>query len=260
MATKRKREWFDDESFWRDLYLFMFPPERLAAGTEEVDRILALARPPGRSALDLCCGPGRIAVPLARRGFSVTGVDRTRFLLDKARARARRVKSRPEWVRADMRDFVRPEAFDLALNLFTSFGYFDDREADLTVLRNVLTSLRPRGVFVIDGVGKELLARIFQPTTSQTLADGSRLVERHEIFDDWTRIRNEWILVRKGRARTFRFHHTVYSGQELKDRLLGVGFDSVRLFGSLAGEPYGLDAGRLVAVARKAARRRARSR
>jgi SAM-dependent methyltransferase len=260
MATKRRKEWFDDESFWRDLYVFMFPPERLAAGREEVDRILALARSPGRSILDLCCGPGRIAVPLARRGFSVTGVDRTRFLLDKARARARRARSRLEWVQADMRDFVRPEAFDLALNLFTSFGYFDNKADDLAVLQNVFSSLRPRGVLVIEGVGKEFLARIFQPTTSQTLVDGSRLVERHEIFDDWTRIRNEWILVRKGRARTFRFHHTIYSGQELKDRLLGVGFESVRLFGSLAGEPYGPDAGRLVAVARKPGARRARRR
>ena len=47
------------------------------------------------------------------------------------------------------------------------------------------------------------------------------------------------------------FEHTIYSGRELKDRLLHCGFGSVQLYGSLAGAPYDQDAARLVAVARK---------
>jgi len=263
MTSRRRREWFDDESFWRELFPYMFSRARLAAGEADVDGALVLARPPGRAALararppgraalDLCCGPGRCSIPLARRSFSVTGVDRTRFLLDKARARARQAKVRIEWVEADMRDFERPGAFDLALSMFTSFGYFEDKEQDVEVLRHVATSLRPGGAFVIDVVGKEFLARYFQPTTSEVLPDGSVLFQRHEVFDDWTRLRNEWTLVRGGRSRTFRFHHTIYSGQELRDRLLRAGFSSCELYGSLAGEPYGPTSRRLVAVARRA--------
>jgi hypothetical protein len=93
-----------------------------------------------------------------------------------------------------------------------------------------------------------------------TLPDGSRLVQGHEIIDDWTRIRNEWVLVRKGRTKTFRFHHTIYSGQELKDRLTGTGFERVRLYGSLEGDPYGRESEALVAVAHKPPRRRGRAR
>ena len=52
-------------------------------------------------------------------------------------------------------------------------------------------------------------------------------------------------------VRSFRFHHTVYSGQELKDRLHNVGFQEVRLFGDQDGNEYGVDATRLVAVAWK---------
>ena len=48
----------------------------------------------------------------------------------------------------------------------------------------------------------------------------------------------------------FRFQHTVYSGQELRDRLLDAGFSDVKLFGGLDGSEYGLNARRLVAVAR----------
>ena len=93
---------------------------------------------------------------------------------------------------------------------------------------------------------------MFAPTTSEELADGSLLIQRHEIFDDWTRIRNEWILIRDGRARSFKFHHTLYSGQELKDRFRQTGFAEVELFGGLDGRAYDHNATRLVVVARKA--------
>jgi SAM-dependent methyltransferase len=256
-TPSRRKEWFDDDSFWRELYPFMFPESRFASTAQETARILKLAKPRGRDVLDLCCGPGRFSAALARKGFRVTGVDRTPFLLAKARARARAARARVEWVKMDMRDFVRTESYDLALSLFTSFGYFDDRGEDLAVLRNLFASLRPGGVLVMDLMGKERLAKILLPTTSSTLDDGTVLVERHEIFDDWTRIRNEWIILRGGRARRFRFHHTVYSGQELRDRLERAGFARVRLYGSLAGAPYGPGAQRLIAVARKPGRRRA---
>jgi SAM-dependent methyltransferase len=248
----RRKEWFDDEGFWRELYPFIFSDRRFADAPAEVEKLLALTKSAGKRALDLCCGPGRCSIALARRGYAVTGVDRTRFLLARARARARRARVGIEWVEQDMRDFVRPETFDLALSLYTSFGYFDEKEDDQRVLQNVVASLRPGGVFLIDVVGKEILARIFQPTTSQSLPDGATFVQRHEVFDDWTRVRNEWTLVRGSRARTFRFHHTIYSGQELRDRMVAAGFLDVRLYGDLDGHEYGAAAQRLIAVGRKA--------
>ena len=251
MTAKRKKEWFDDDSFWRELYPFMFPARRFAAAAEEVGKALALAEPGGKAGLDLCCGPGRCSVALAQAGFNVTGVDRTKFLLDKARRRARAAKVKIEWVQADMRDFVRADAFDLVLSMFTSFGYFDDKNEDLQVLRNMLASLRPGGVCLLDVMGKERLAKILQPTTSDVLPDGTKLIQRHEIFDDWTRIRNEWMLIRKGRAKSFKFHHTIYSGQELRDRMAQAGFTDVKLYGNLEGDEYGPNAQRLIAVGRK---------
>ena len=134
-----------------------------------------------------------------------------------------------------MRDFVRPGAFDLAISMFTSFGYFDDKSDDLLVLRQLRESLRPGGFLLMELAGKEWLAEGFHPTTSEELPDGSLLVQRHEIFDDWSRIRNEWILIKGESVRRFKFHHTLYSGQELKDRLRQAGFVGVRLFGDLDG-------------------------
>jgi SAM-dependent methyltransferase len=249
-------EWFEDESLWIDLYPFTFSDERLGRGEAEVAKALSLVgltAPEGRAALDLCCGPGRHAVPLARRGVRVTGVDRTRFLLDRARERARFAGVDVELVEADMRDFRRPGAYDLALSLFTSFGYFEAREDDLLVLRNLRASLKGHGVLLMDVVGKEWLARHFQPTRSRSLPDGTLLIERNDAVDDWTRVDTEGILIREGRIRTFRSRLSVYSGPELRDRLLQAGFATVALHGGLDGSPYGPEAARLVAAARAGA-------
>ena len=254
--TTRKKEWFDDDSFWRELYPFLFPEQRIADADEQVANALSLTKPPGKSVLDLCCGPGRCSIALAKKGFTVTGIDRTKFLLDKARTRARAAGLNIEWIQADMRDFVRANSFDLVLSMFTSFGYFDDRREDETVLRNMFESLHAGGVCLIEVLGKERLARILQSTTSSVLADGTMIVERHEIFDDWTRVRNEWLIIKDSTVKRFKFHHTIYSGLELRDRMEKAGFIDVKLHGSLAGDEFGPDAERLVAIGRKPSRER----
>lgn len=244
-------EWFEDESFWIETYPFTFSEKRFEAAEDEVTKIITLVGFQGSLVLDLCCGPGRHAVVLAKRGYFVTGVDRSRFLIEKGEERAKAAGIQIEFIQEDMRDFVRPASYDLVLNFFTSFGYFEDNEDDIKVLRNIYASLKSTGVCLFDMISKEWLARNMQPTTSMQAPDGSLRVERREISDDWTRIRNEWLFIKDGRTKSFTFQHTIYSGQELKDRLLQVGFKNVKLYGNLDGAEYGLQASRLVAAAWK---------
>jgi SAM-dependent methyltransferase len=244
-------EWFENEDFWRDFYPYMFPPERFSAAREEISRIMGLTQCNGGSVLDLCCGPGRHAVEFAQRGFRVTGVDRSPFLLERAREHASTADATIEFVMEDMRNFVRPVTFDLACNLFTSFGYFKDEDDNLRVLRNIYQSLQETGVLVMEVIGKERLARTWKDTICTQHADGSLFVQRPQLREDWCRVYSDWILVKDGNARSFSFEHTIYSGRELKDRLLSCGFGQVQLFGDLQGSPYNLEATRLVAVARK---------
>jgi SAM-dependent methyltransferase len=227
MASGRD-EWFADESIWKDLYPFTFPESAFAVAEEQIDKILRLTGVGGGKVLDLCCGPGRHAVALAKRGFAVTAVDRTRFLLEHARA-----------------------TFDLIINFFTSFGYFVDPADDLRVLERVRENLKPGGSFILEMVSKERLARSFEATTSRELPNGDQLFERHEIVDDWTRVRNRWTLMRAGSMRTFEFTHRIYSGQEMKDLLASAGLAGPRLYGDLDGGSYGFDAQRLIAIARR---------
>jgi len=69
-STIRKREWLDNESFWREFYLFMFPEEHIAVADEQIEKVVALTKPTGNSVLDLCCGPGRCSFALTKRGYS----------------------------------------------------------------------------------------------------------------------------------------------------------------------------------------------
>jgi SAM-dependent methyltransferase len=243
--------WFEEEEFWRELYPYMFPAERLAVAARQVEQILALTNFKGQTVLDLCCGPGRHAVEFARRGFGVTGVDRSQFLLERARERGAEAGVTVEWVAHDMRRFRRPAAFDLACNLFTSFGYFDQGE-NRRVLRGIHGNLAAGGILVMEMLGKERLSRVWQNALCAEYGDGALLLQRPEVRDDWSRVHNSWTLMKNGRYRTYEFDHAIYSGSELKNLLLGSGFAQVNLYGSFEGEAYGVEALRLIAVAKKA--------
>jgi SAM-dependent methyltransferase len=244
--------WHDQDEFWETVPMFGDQLWRVAP--RQVDGIVALAGlAPGAAVLDLGCGVGRHSLELARRGFRVTAVDRTAAYLAEARQRAAAQDLHPEWVQADMRHFVRPGAFDAAINMCTSFGYFDEPAQNLQVARNLHRSLKPGGVLILETIGKEILARIFQPRDWQELPGGRLFLEERRVARDWTWMENRWIVVEPdGRRREFSVTHALYDGAGLRALLLQAGFASVDLHGGLDGEPYDTRAERLVAVARKA--------
>jgi len=100
-------------------------------------------------------------------------------------------------------------------------------------------------------IGKEWLARNWKDSLVTQFPDGCLLLQRPQVREDWKRVENEWVLIKDGHSRSFRFEHTIYSGRELKDRLEACGFKNVQLHGDLQGSSYGLEARRLVVVARK---------
>lgn len=245
-------EWYADEDFWTRSYPVLFSPERFDRASEEVEALMELTGCTGGKALDLCCGPGRHAIPLAKRGFDVTGVDLSEYLLGEARARAEAAKVSVEWVAQDMRDFLRPGTYDLILNLFTSFGYFATEADDMRTLKNMVESLHDDGVIVIDTLGKEALAeRLHADRPPIEERDGSLMIQRVDVTDDWCRAKIEWIVVKGDKLDRISFEHTLYSGKELRELMNWAGLSSVDLYGDIDGRPYGPGARRLVAVGRK---------
>ena len=242
-------DWFDDDAFWETFESYMFTPERIEAARVEVDAMIALlGLQSGAKLLDLCCGAGRHALEFARRGFDVTGVDRTRTYLEKARNIAATERLSIALVEADMREFVRPDTFDAAINVFTAFGYFDDPADDLKVARNLRASLKPGGRLLLDVNGKENIAAKFRARDWNRRGDAIVLEERRPL-DGWKRIESKWTWIRGDQRRESTLTVRLYSGAELESLLLEAGFAKVELYGRLKGTPYDETAERLIAVA-----------
>jgi SAM-dependent methyltransferase len=245
--------WYNDDRFWNAIAPFLFTDERRGAAADEVEAIVKLLEiTPGFRVLDLCCGVGRHSLELVRRGFSVTAVDRTAAYLERARTEANAQRLPIEFVRAGMEEFRRPGAFDAAINLFTSFGFFESDAGELAVLGNVFESLKPGGRFVIDVMGKEVLCPRFHPRTWQAAPAGTAfLLEERKVRSGWAYLENRWIVFDDDGRHEFHFSIRVYSGRELEALLRQAGFGEVVLYGNLNGNPYDHEAERLVAVARK---------
>jgi SAM-dependent methyltransferase len=97
--------------------------------------------------LDLACGKGRHAQYISKKGFDVTGYDLSKNNIEKASQSAN--KNLRFEVR-DMRQFLGLDEFELVLNLFTSFGYFNTFEEHLVCFRRVNDALKSDGTFVLD--------------------------------------------------------------------------------------------------------------
>ncbi len=244
-------EWFEDEIFWRVFHPILFPESKFAEADLEIKKLLTLIDFQGQEVLDLCCGTGRHAIALAKLGMDVTAVDCTAFLLNLAQERAAKENVKVEWVHQDIREFHPTHQYDLVINWMTSLGYFEKESENLNVLDLAYTSLKKGGVAVLDLIGKEIVAKNFKADASMQFEDGTVLVERQKITDDWCRLNNEWIVIDNGEAQTYSFSHSIYTGRELKGYLLSAGFREVKLFGSLDGTAYGPDSSRLITVAYK---------
>lgn len=187
---------------------------------EDVDALLGL--PPGAEILDIACGFGRVAGPLARRGYRVTGIDFSPQQLQLAEQR----NPGPTYLEADMRR-PPPGPFDAAVNLFSSFGYFEDRRDDAAAVGAWARCLRPDGVLVMELMHRDRVAHLHgQPH------DGQRgVVETGET--NWvTGVRTAKVtfgsIVKSFRVR-------LYTVTELVQLLEQSGFGHVDAYGTLRG-------------------------
>jgi SAM-dependent methyltransferase len=247
-------EWHEDDGFWRAVKARIFgEPMRSDAGAEAADIVRLLGIEPPASILDMPCGVGRHAIELAGRGFRVTGVDRTpSYLADAAeRARTEGLAERTEWVEADMRGFSRPEAFDAAINVYTSFGYFRDPEDDRRVAEVLLASLHPGGRVLLEMVNKSWIARRFRASDWHEEPDGTLVLEQRSLSADGAWIDNRWLIIRGAERMEMRFGHRLYGADELVTLLERCGFRGVEVYGALSGVRATVDSPRLVVVAGK---------
>jgi len=248
---EKQKPWHEDDSFWDTCGPLMFTPQRVANTPVEAEKVVDLLEiAPPDHILDLGCGIGRFSLELARRGFQVTGVDRTRSYLDQTREQAEKEGLNIEYIRDDMRTFSRPDSFNSVISMFTSFGYFEDPEDDRQVVVNVFDSLKTGGTFIIDAQGKETLARKFRERDWNE-ADGVIWLQERKVSQNWSWMWNRWIMLKDKERTEFEISHRLYAGTEMATLLTGCGFKQVDIYGNFDGDPYDHKARRLVVVGHK---------
>ena len=239
-------DWFRD--FFEDLgedfdRIFAFRVARTAEDADDVEAALRL--PKGSRILDLCCGSGRVSLELARRGYVLTGVDLSPSLLEVARRRAEAEGLRVRWFRRDMRRLGFRARFDGVVNLFNSFGYFEDPEDDARVLQEVVRALKPKGRFLLETMNGASFLRNFEARGWSQ--DGDVLILEDRAFDPFSdMLRAHWeIRLPDGRQLMRDVNMRVYLAAELRRMLQSAGLRVDASWGDRVGTPLTLDSRRL---------------
>lgn len=222
-----------------------------------------LARRADGPLLELMCGTGRLLLPLAEAGYTLTGVDISPAMLEIARSRLRAAEldDRVTLLEGDVRDVSLPVGyFALAFIAVNSFMHLESLRDQLTCLSNVRRSLARRGLLIID---------LFNPNPHELLREDNRLIfDRDYMLDGchvqkfvaiesdlasqlsrvtyiYDEMNREGLLTR----RTMQFNLRWLYRFELEHLLARAGFTLRNLYGSYDLDTYGSESPRMIAVA-----------
>ncbi|MCK9209770.1 MAG: class I SAM-dependent methyltransferase [Ignavibacteriaceae bacterium] len=238
-------EWFESEE-----YLTVYKHRNNEEAEVLISFILSKVSLTGDAkVLDLGCGAGRHALLLAKMGFQVTGVDQSAKLLSVAVDEAKKNGLCAKFIRDDIRTVTFPEKFDLILNVFTSFGYFENDEDNFAVFVNVEKLLSEDGVFVFDFLNAEYVKRNLVPFSKDVLDDmvieQSRKIEGNNVI-------KEIELLQNGNRKNYRESVRLYSKRELINALDKTNLSTEMIFGNYTGEIFDeKSSSRLILVCKK---------
>jgi SAM-dependent methyltransferase len=213
--------------------------------------------PGGGLVLDLACGVGRHSIALARHGYRVVGIDISPAYIAKAGelAAAEGVSERCRFVPGDMRrlkDLLGNNAFDAAICMFTSLGYYD-AETDRDVLSQVKELTTDRGVLVVEMMNKNYAEKSL---TRRRYSMAGEMLRLEESFFDGraSRLRAVWRMYRpRGRdleyVGSIRFDNRLYGRRELVELAGSAGWEDIHVYGGLDKREFREDSKKAVLVA-----------
>jgi SAM-dependent methyltransferase len=249
--VKPRSEWW--EAYFDERYLSEYSPLfSLESDRHEVSRLVELlALPVGARVLDVPCGQGRHSHLLAEAGFDTTGLDYSDHLLKRARERG--TGPRLRYVKGDMRRLPArwTGRFDAVLNLFTSFGFFQNPADDVRTLAEFARVLRPGGVLVWHGASRDGVMSGFLDRDWWRASDGT-MVAHERTFDPLSgvlTIRVDW----SDQAHTGERDHRIrlYTATRLTELLANEGLVTTEAYDAWSEEPLTRGSSEMLLVAHK---------
>jgi SAM-dependent methyltransferase len=218
-----------------------------------------LKLPEGSKVLDLACGNGRHSVYFARQDYRVLGMDLSKYLITEARKKLKEEYSQHKhnlsFQIRDMRDIRHKNEFDLVVNLFSSFGYFESDNENWKVIKSVAGSLVEGGYFFFDYLNSDYLRKHL---VSYDVKQRNRntMVQVREIKDN-TVVKNIIMIRSKPRAAApeilqYQERIKLYTLEDFERVFEMYGLDILRVFGDYHGGRYRKSSsGRLIILAKK---------
>lgn len=237
--------WFD-----RAEYDIVYSRRDEADARRLLELVLGVTRlEPGAAILDMACGRGRHSKLLAHQGYRVTGIDLSPQAIEKAKESAEVESLDIEFAVGDMRDPYCSSCFDLVVNLFTSFGYFDDDAENQRAVSAMAEAVVDDGWLVQDFMNGDYWASNFVPEDSR-LEDGLQIEQRRWLENGRL---NKEIRLRDGSGQTNSFTESVrlfgLADFELMHR--SAGMEVQHVFGDSDGTPLTAESKRLIVFSRK---------
>jgi SAM-dependent methyltransferase len=220
--------------------------EKARKETPSIVKLLNLNKPV--RILDCPCGWGRYSNPLAELGHVVTGIDIDRESIEMAQAKSPKNNS-PEFKVGDMRELRITELYDVILNLYGSFGYFD-RETDFEVLSSFVEGLKPSGQLIIDQCNWEKVIRLPERIW-YNLPNGKKCLKEQSV--DLTK-GIYWVkdtIIGDDEDRVMELTMNWYTVAGYRTMLEKLGIRNFRFYGDFNGSEYSVDSDRQIVIAVK---------
>lgn len=145
--VSEKADWFEDW-FNSPYYHILYKKRDELEAEIFLDALIKFIQPQtGSRILDVACGKGRHSIYLNKKGFDVTGFD---LSSESIRHNKKFENENLTFYLHDMREVFRSNYFDLVLNLFSSFGYFEKERDNVRCINSHTTALKKNGIFVFD--------------------------------------------------------------------------------------------------------------
>ncbi|MBI4651122.1 methyltransferase domain-containing protein, partial [Candidatus Desantisbacteria bacterium] len=193
---------------------------------------------PDDKVLDLCCGQGRHALELASRGFkNVEGLDRSHYLIQKAKSYARKEGFNIKFREGDARDLpFPPDAFDAIMILGNSFGYFETSNDDLRILKEIFKVLKPWGRLIIDVSDGKYLKKNFQPRSWEWIDKKLFVCRERSLSHDGQRLISREVItnVEKGVIADQFYAERLYTKDNLTELIKDAGFKDCIFHGEIS--------------------------
>lgn len=185
--------------------------------------------------LDAACGPGRYSYHLAKQGFDVTGFDLAMPLLKITRDKLTNLGIQPKLFRSDIRNVPLQGKFDLILNMFTSFGYFDDDDENFKFIKSARKLLKPDALFVLDYLNDIFVRENLVPHSTKEI-QGKTITENRFIRNG--RVEKEISISGDDGMANFLESVKLYDKDFLMTTIKDLGYSVKEVWGGYEGEPF----------------------